>query len=80
MLKRFIILFSLLAGLAAFAFTGDESACKGGPDKWQLPFNGKDLTGPQRGRRPLISYMGLQNHSKDDVVFVKEVAIQPLKK
>ena len=33
---------------------------------------------PQRGRRPLIGWFGLQNHSDKDVVFFKEVAIQPL--
>jgi len=35
---------------------------------------------PQRGPRPNEGYMGLQNHSKDDVVFFKEVAIKSLKK
>ena len=35
---------------------------------------------PQRGPRPEEGYMGLQNHSKDDVVFFKEVAIKSLKK
>lgn len=35
---------------------------------------------PQRGPRPLEGYIGLQNHSKDDVVFFKEVAWRPLKK
>ncbi|HET6930772.1 MAG TPA: DUF1080 domain-containing protein [Candidatus Acidoferrum sp.] len=33
---------------------------------------------PQRGRRPDEGYFGLQNHSKDDVVFFKEVSVQPL--
>jgi len=34
---------------------------------------------PQRGTRPNEGYIGLQNHSKDDVVFFKEVSVQPLK-
>jgi hypothetical protein len=35
---------------------------------------------PQRGPRPLRGYFGLQNHSENDVVFFKEVAIKPLEK
>jgi hypothetical protein len=35
---------------------------------------------PERGPRPLSGYMGLQNHSDQDVVFFKEVAVKPLKK
>lgn len=35
---------------------------------------------PQRGPRPNAGYMGLQNHSDNDVVFFKEVAMKPLKK
>lgn len=35
---------------------------------------------PQRGPRPEFGYIGLQNHSDNDVVFFKEVAIKPLKK
>ncbi len=35
---------------------------------------------PQRGPRPDFGYIGLQNHSDNDVVFFKEVAIKPLKK
>ncbi len=35
---------------------------------------------PWRGRRPMIGWMGLQNHSDNDVVFFKEVAIKPLQK
>jgi Domain of Unknown Function (DUF1080) len=35
---------------------------------------------PERGPRPQDGYIGLQNHSDDDVVFFKEVAIQMLKK
>jgi hypothetical protein len=33
---------------------------------------------PQHGQRPLEGYFGLQNHSKNDVVFFKEVSIRPL--
>ncbi len=33
---------------------------------------------PQRGPRPNEGWLGLQNHSDNDVVFFKEVAIQPL--
>jgi hypothetical protein len=33
---------------------------------------------PQLGPRPSEGFIGLQNHSKDDVVFFKEVSIQPL--
>ena len=35
---------------------------------------------PQRGPRPNFGYIGLQNHSDNDIVFFKEVAIKPLKK
>ena len=35
---------------------------------------------PQRGRRPDTGWFGLQNHSQNDVVFFKEVAIKPLAK
>ena len=35
---------------------------------------------PQRGPRPLRGYFGLQNHSDNDIVFFKEVAIKPLKR
>ena len=35
---------------------------------------------PQRGPRPLMGWFGLQNHSDNDIVFFKEVAIKPLKK
>jgi len=35
---------------------------------------------PERGPRPLEGYMGLQNHSKNDVVFFREVAVRPLAK
>lgn len=35
---------------------------------------------PQRGLRPNTGWIGLQNHSDGDVVYFKEVAIQPLSK
>lgn len=35
---------------------------------------------PQRGPRPMEGWIGLQNHSDNDIVFFKEVAIKPLKK
>jgi len=35
---------------------------------------------PQHGPRPNEGYIGLQNHSDNDIVFFKEVAIKPLKK
>ena len=34
---------------------------------------------PQRGRRPDAGFFGLQNHSDNDIVFFKEVAIRQLK-
>jgi hypothetical protein len=33
---------------------------------------------PQRGPRPNYGYIGLQNHSDNDIVFFKEVAVRPL--
>jgi hypothetical protein len=33
---------------------------------------------PERGQRPKEGYMGLQNHSDNDIVFFKEVSVQPL--
>ncbi len=33
---------------------------------------------PQRGPRPTEGWIGLQNHSDEDVVFFKEVALRPL--
>ena len=33
---------------------------------------------PQRGRRPDEGYMGLQNHSDNDIVFFKDVSVQSL--
>ena len=35
---------------------------------------------PQRGTRPNDGYIGLQNHSDNDIVFFKEVAVKTLKK
>ena len=35
---------------------------------------------PWRGRRPMVGWIGLQNHSDNDTVFFKEVAIKPLAK
>jgi len=35
---------------------------------------------PQRGTRPNEGYFGLQNHSDNDIVFFKEVAVRMLKK
>jgi Domain of Unknown Function (DUF1080) len=35
---------------------------------------------PERGLRPNLGWFGLQNHSDNDIVFFKEVAIKPLKK
>ena len=35
---------------------------------------------PMPGRRPDAGYIGLQNHSDDDVVYFKEVAVKPLAK
>ena len=35
---------------------------------------------PQRGPRPNDGYIGLQNHSENDIVFFKEVAVKMLKK
>ena len=35
---------------------------------------------PERGRRPNEGYIGLQNHSENDVVFFKEVTWKPLKR
>jgi hypothetical protein len=35
---------------------------------------------PWRGLRPLEGYIGLQNHSDNDIVFFKEVAVKKLRK
>ena len=34
---------------------------------------------PDRGRRPLTGYIGLQNHSDKDIVFFREVSVRPLR-
>jgi hypothetical protein len=34
---------------------------------------------PERGPRPNYGYIGLQNHSDNDIVFFKEVAVRPLR-
>jgi hypothetical protein len=33
---------------------------------------------PERGRRPEYGFIGLQNHSKNDIVFFKTVEVRPL--
>jgi hypothetical protein len=33
---------------------------------------------PERGPRPTYGYIGLQNHSDNDIVYFKEVAVKPL--
>jgi len=35
---------------------------------------------PDRGKRAKAGYIGLQNHSKDDVVYFKEVSVRPIEK
>ena len=35
---------------------------------------------PFRGERPAYGYIGLQNHSDNDIVFFKEVSVKPLSK
>jgi hypothetical protein len=35
---------------------------------------------PERGPRPNEGYIGLQNHTDNDIVFFKEVAVKPLRK
>ena len=35
---------------------------------------------PDRGPRPDMGYIGLQNHGDDDVIYFKEVSIKPLSK
>lgn len=34
---------------------------------------------PQRGPRPIYGYIGLQNHSDNDIVFFREVAVKALR-
>ncbi|HTY05551.1 MAG TPA: DUF1080 domain-containing protein [Gemmatimonadales bacterium] len=38
----------------------------------------KEQWEPDRGRRPDVGYIGLQNHSDADTVYFKEVSIRPL--
>lgn len=33
---------------------------------------------PERGRRPLAGYIGLQNHSDQDIVWFRKVSVRPL--
>jgi hypothetical protein len=40
----------------------------------------EETRGGDRGPRPLIGYIGLQNHSDGDTVFFREVSIRPLLK
>lgn len=35
---------------------------------------------PDRGRRPRVGYIGLQNHGKHDTILFKEVSYRPLRK
>lgn len=42
-----------------------------------VPEKGEDWE-PERGRRPLAGYIGLQNHGGDDVVLFREVSVRPL--
>jgi hypothetical protein len=34
---------------------------------------------PERGPRPLSGYIGLQNHSDEDIVYFREVSVRPLR-
>jgi hypothetical protein len=34
---------------------------------------------PERGRRPVFGFFGLQNHSDNDIVFFKSVELEPLR-
>jgi hypothetical protein len=40
----------------------------------------KETWEPDRGLRPATGYIGLQNHSKDDVVYFKEVSLRRLER
>jgi hypothetical protein len=35
---------------------------------------------PDRGRRPTLGYIGLQNHGEGDTVYFKEISVRPLPK
>lgn len=39
----------------------------------------EETRGGDRGPRPLIGYIGLQNHGEDDTVFFREVSVRPLR-
>lgn len=39
----------------------------------------EETRGGDRGPRPLIGYIGLQNHGDDDTVFFRDVSIRPLR-
>lgn len=34
---------------------------------------------PDRGRRPLSGFIGVQNHSPEDIVYFREISVRPLK-
>jgi len=38
----------------------------------------KETWEPDRGPRPKSGYIGLQNHSDDDIVYFKEVSVRPI--
>ena len=35
---------------------------------------------PNRGARPVLGYIGLQNHGDNDIVWFKSISVKPLKK
>jgi hypothetical protein len=39
----------------------------------------KETWEPDRGPRPLVGYIGLQNHDDRDTVFFREVSVRPVK-
>jgi hypothetical protein len=67
-----------LDGLRTYVYVNGVKVCdykEGDP----VPAKKFDFE-PNRGPRPETGYIGLQNHSEEDVVFFKEVAVKPLKK
>jgi hypothetical protein len=40
----------------------------------------KERWEPDRGPRPGIGYIGLQNHSAKNIVFFREVSVRPLRR
>ncbi len=40
----------------------------------------KNPSEPERGKRPNEGYIGLQNHSDNDVVYFKEISIRPIER